>query len=363
MKFRSILLTVLTFLALLSGTVVQAQDDMGFDTCSGLSEADCAVISEASENGLGDATSFTVDISLDFTGSELSGLFGALAAFGMDMDLGSIASVNDLSFAFDGTFDVAMDEENETGSLAGSFTTTFALDDGDVTEIALDVIVLEDFAYINDGEGWKSIDLERLAESEIAAGMMGMTDMMGMGGDDEAADGEEAANPMGDLEGMMDSMSGLLEVPGFITNERAGDDFVFAVDFTALQLLLTDDYTEMYTDIITTASETDPTMAFLIPTILTIIEEGNISIVQTVDTDANIISAIGLDASLSVNLAMLTGEATTSDMSLTANIAFSNLDGVSMAEAPADAVDGTDDFIAMIEEMMPAMEETEESDG
>lgn len=361
MKFRNTLLTVLTFLALLTGVVVQAQDDMDFDTCFGLDEADCAVISEASENGLGDATSFTVDVNIDFAGSELSGLFGAVAAFGMDMDLGAITDMNEVTFSLDGTFDVAMDEENETGSIAGSFTSSFSHNGGEVTEIAGDIVVLEDTIYFNDGEGWKSIDLERLSESEALAGM---TSMMGMGGE-EMADGEEAANPLGDLGGMLGAMTGLLDVEGFVTHERMGDDFAFVVDFTALQVLLTDDYTEQYTALITEASAVDPMMAFMIPTIITIFDNGNISITQTLDTENNIVSAIDLDAQLSLNMGLLTGETATTDISLTGNIAVSNLDGVSMAEAPADAVDATDDVLAMIAEMMPApeMEATEESDG
>jgi len=359
MKFRSTVLTVLTFLALMTGALVQAQGDMGIDPCFGLAEADCAVINEASANGLGDASSFTVDVSIDFSGSELSGLFGALTAFGGEVDLGPLASINDATFTLDGTFDVAMDEEGETGSVAGSFTASFSQDGGEVTEVAMDVVLLEDFAYINDGEGWKSIDLERLSESEAAAGMMGMVGM----GDEEMAEGDEAANPLGDMMGgdMLGSMTGLLEIPGFVTYERMGDDFAFAVDFTALQILLTEEYEDAYTELIMTASEVDPMMAFMIPTILTIFNEGNISIVQTVDADANIVSAYDVDATLSLSLAMLTGEATTSDISLAADIAFSNLDGVSMAEAPADAVDATDEVLAWIESMMP--EEMEASDG
>ena len=364
MKFRSTLLTVLTFLALMTGALVQAQDDMGIDPCFGLAEADCTVINEASANGLGDATSFTVDVNIDFSGSELSGLFDALAAFGGEMDLGPIASINEATFTLDGTFDVAMDEAGETGSVAGSFTTSFSQDGGEVTELAMDVVLLEDFAYINDGEGWKSIDLERL--SEIEGG--DMFDMMGMeDGDMAEGDAMDAANPLGDMmnEDMLGSMTGLLEIPGFVTYERMGDDFAFTVDFTALQILLTDDYEAIYEELILTASEVDPMMAFMIPTILTIFNEGNISIVQTVDSDANIVSAYDVDATLSLSLAMLTGEATTSDISLAADIAFSNLNGVSMAEAPADAVDATDEVIAWIESMMPEpeMQATEESDG
>lgn len=359
MKFRSTVLTVLTFLALMTGALVQAQDDMGIDPCFGLAEADCAVINEASANGIGDATSFTVDVSIDFSGSELSGLFDALSAFGGEMDLGPVASINDVTFVLDGTFDVAMDEAGETGSIAGSFTASFSQNDEDVTEIAMDVILFEDVAYINDGEGWKSIDLERLSEIE-GGDMLDMGGMTGMG-DDMA---EDAANPMGDMmsEDMLGSMVGLLDVPGFITYERMADDFAFTIDFTALQILLTDEFEEAYTEMIMTASEVDPMMAFMIPTILTIFNEGNITVVQTVDTDANIVSAYDVDATLSLALAMLTGEATTSDISLAADIAISNLDAVSMAEAPADAVDATDEVIAWIESMMPE-EEMEESDG
>lgn len=366
MKLRSTILTVLAFFALMSGALVQAQDDMGLDIdpCFGLAEADCTVINEASANGIGDATSFTVDVSIDFSGSELSELFGAFAMFGGEMDMGALSEINDVTFVFDGTFDVAMDEESETGSIAGSFTMSFSQNDGEVTEMAMDVILLEDMAYFNEGDGWQSIDLTRLEESDALAGLedmasgfgmdMGMMDM----GDEDDMDDEDAMDMMGGMfsEDSLGALLGLLDLPGFVVYERSGDDFAFDVDFTALQVLLTDEYEDVYTEIVTSAAEVDPIMAFLIPSLLTIFEEGTISIVQTVDTDANIVSAIDLDVNLSLSLALLTGEANTSDILLGTTIALSNLDDVTMTEAPADAVDATDEVIAWLEEMVAEAE-------
>lgn len=332
-KFRSTLLIVLIFLALLISAVVQAQDGMGFDTCSGLTEADCTVISEAIENGLGDATSFTVDINLDLSASELHG-FLAIGTWDPNSNL---ANLNDVTFTIDGTFDVVMDEENETGSLAGSFTSSYSMNGSDVTEVALDVVALEGLAYINDGNGWKSIDLARLSESEVVSDI--------------------TVN----LESLMKAMTLIINAGDFITNERVGDDFVSTIDFTDFRELPVE-YPDEFIAILAEPIEVQDHMiasVYIIASLLQLFDKGDLSLTQTVDTENNIISAIDLDAQISLNMLTLPGEATNSGISLAASLAFSNLDAVSIAETPANAVNGTDEFIAMIEEIMLSLKESD----
>ncbi|MGB7338841.1 MAG: hypothetical protein WBC91_08125 [Phototrophicaceae bacterium] len=363
MKLRSTFLTILAFLALIIGGTVQAQDDMAMDIdlCFGLDEADCTVINEASANGLGDAESFTFDVSIDFSGAELSSLFGLVGGFAPDLDLGEIAELNAATFTFDGTFDVVMGEEEGDENVAGSFTTSFSRNDEDVTELAFDIIVTDGLVYLNDGSGWQSIDLERLSENEALSGGM---DMLGMGSDDDMQDDmddeemdDEDMEATDDLLGGLVGIFGILDLPGFINYERLGDDFVFNIDFAVLQQLLEEENEDLLNELVITASEIDPSFAFFIPLLPTLINDGVISVTQTVDSETNTVTGLDFGTDLVLALGILEGNPNLTTVNLATSFAFSNIDAVTATEAPADAVDATDEAAAWLEGMMGAAED------
>lgn len=360
MKIRSTFITVLAFLALVIGGAVQAQDDMGFDPCFGLAEADCAVINEASANGLGDAESFTLDVSIDFAGDELGALFGLVGGFAPDMDLGAIAELNAATFTFDGSFNVVMGGEDTSDNLAGSFTTAFSRNGEAPTVFAFDVIIADDLLYLNDGNGWQSVDLERLSENEALAGGM---DMLGMDSDGDMEDMDDEDMEAGDdmlagidMEGLV-GIIGILDLPGFLSYERMGDDFAFNVDFSVLQQLLEEENEDLLNELVITASEIDPSFAFFIPLLPTLINDGNIYVNQTVDPELNIVTGLDFNTDLTLALGILEGNPNLTTVNLETSFDFSNIDAVTATEAPADAVDVTDEAAEWLEGMMGSMDD------
>lgn len=361
MKFRSIFLTVLMLFSLAIGASVNAQDDMmeDIDLCFGLAEEDCAVVNDALANGLGDAESYTVDVAIDFAGSELSALFELVAGFGLDV--GAIGDINAATFTVEGTFDmIEPADDMDGGQLSGSYVATWSQNDGDITEVAMDVIIIDNIMYMNQGEGWQSVDLDALEDNEALAGQL---DMLGMGGDD-AMDDDMTDDAAGALDlGGLTGVFGLIDLPGFISLTRDGDDFTFNIDFAVLQQLLEEENEDLLNELILTASEIDPTMGFFIPLLPTLITDGQVSVVQTVDTDLNVVTAFDVDTNLVLALGMLQGSTDMTSVDLTADIAFSNFNGVGAIEAPTDAVDVTEEFAEWAAGLFPEpeMEETEES--
>lgn len=337
MKRHSILLTLLALFTLFMGSVAQAQE--GFDLCFGLAEADCAAINAASANGIGDAESFTLDLSIDLAVDNIAE--EGMTAF---------------TFAMDGALDFAM-SDSETGvAMAGAFDLSFSQNGGDVTEQTIELALVDDFAYFNvDGEGWQSVDLMRLIEDETFTAQL---DAFGVDADtgeiDEAMMEDLPVDPMA----LMPLLQ-ILDLPGFLNYERMGDDFVFTIDLSALQALLEEENEELLNSIIEVASEVDPSAAFFIPAIPALINTGTITVTQTIDPNLNIINHIGFDVNLEANLLQLsTGDpqAPATTVFLDVDLGISNLDGVSGLEAPADAEDITDTLLMMFGAAVPTDE-------
>lgn len=338
MKFRSLFLVVFMMMTLLVAGVANAQDGM-LDPCLGLSADDCAVINDASANGLNGAESFTMDLSIIFSAGNIPD-----------------ESMSAVTFSQIGVMDVATNEASMIGSdIAGSFDVSFSQNDGDLEEQLIEFIIVDDILYFSMEGEWLSVDITRFLEDE---GLQAQLEGFGLNPEDlmGADDGAMADDLPVDIEGLLPLLD-VLNLPGFLNYERMGDDFVFTVDFSALQALLEEDNAELLNSIVSAAAEVEPTAAFIIPAIPTLINEGTIQITQTVDTGANIISAIGFD----MNFAMALGALTTGDASapattvdLNVNIGLSNLDAVGAIEAPANATDITDDVLDGMGMALPA---------
>lgn len=332
MKFRTIFLTIFTLLALTIGGLVQAQDD--FDPCFGLSAEDCAVINEASANGIGDAESFSMEMSVDFAAEGLTSVMAMADPTAED-------AIDAVSFTLESTFDFAMDEDAMTEVyMNGSLTFSAATDGMEVEAMNVDVMLIGDVLYFNDGTGWMSIDLVRLMEDEDLAGQFG--DLM-----DDESDPTEAMEDLGIDSEALGIVFGIINLDGFLTYERDGDDFIFTMNFAALQTLLAEENEDLLNEIVETAAEVDPSMAMIIPLVPTLISDGYIAVTQTVDTDANIVTALTVDSELELALGMLAGTQDVTTTDLTVDVSMNNFDSVDMVEAPADAVDITDMVLGM----------------
>ncbi len=338
MKFRNIILTLLALFTLLVGGVANAQDDMGIDPCFGLDADNCAVINEASANGVGDAESFTIDFSIDFEGTDVDSIFGLIGSFSGDPSAAE-GAVSSVTFTLDSTIDVAMTDSMTGIYLAGDFTITSSTDGGEVQEETAQVLIVDDILYIadsaNEGE-WMSINLlELLSDEDFSAQIGELSESFGSG---------DASDAMADAGVDPNSLTALLSIinlPGFLSYERAGDDFVFNVDFAVLQQLLEEENEELLNELVTTGAEIDPTLAFFIPAIPTLISSGNFTVTQTVDTADNRVNNIAVGSNLDLALGALQGTDAVTNLDLLVNIGIDNLDGVAQQSAPAEATDIT----------------------
>ena len=339
MKFRNIVLTIVTLFTLLVAGVANAQDDMGIDPCFGLAADDCAVINEASANGVGDAESFTVDFSINFTGTDVDSIFGLVGSLAGDPSAAEDA-VSSVTFTLDSTLDFAQSDSFTGLYVAGDFLLTSSTDDSDVEEQVIEILIVDDILYIADGgdEGeWVSINLLELLSDEGIAD--GVGDLMDTAGD---------TSDLGVDPNSFTSLLSILNLPGFLTYERAGDDFVFNVDFAVLQQLLEEENEELLNEIVTAAAEVEPTLAFLIPAIPTLINSGNFTVTQTVDTSTSTINNIAVGSNLDLALGALTGTTAVTNLDLLVNIGIGNIDGVSQAAAPAEATDITGSVLGTV---------------
>lgn len=137
---------------------------------------------------------------------------------------------------------------------------------------------------------------------------------------------------MPDMETLMPLLA-ILEVPGLMNYERDGDDFVFTID---LSVLADPENAELLAEIDATLAEVDPEMAGMASALPMLLSEGTIEVIQSVDTDLNIVENIQFNVYLAVQMGP---EPTTIDLYV--NVALTNLDSAPAAEAPAEFTDMT----------------------
>lgn len=317
MKLRSLFITMLIIFAMVLGSVVA--QDMPTDSCMNLSADDCAVITAAEANGIGDAKSFTIEVNISLDASGIpddtmsSFSFSVDGAINFSQDMASMIPVN-----VGGSLDIASDQ------LPDTMTLEFAL--------------VGDVAYFTDpttGE-WSSIDLATLMQSDqfsqiIQDAMSGNTDT-----------GSTAMSGIPNISDYM-PLLGVLDLPGLLNYERNGDDFVFTIDLSTLKSLNDPANADLLASIDKALTDADPSLQGMAMMIPTFIQDGKIVVTQTVDTDLNIVNNIAIDANVDIAMG-----ATPTTVNLHMNFAITNLDSAPTAEAPADATDITDMVTSMI---------------
>lgn len=334
MKARTRTVTLMLILSLLVSGLVSAQDDdMGdFDPCFGLAEADCAVINDASANGLNDAQSFSIAMDINFVAENVPD-----------------ESLSTLTFTQVGSLDVIVNPDATFGAdIHGSFEVSYSQGDADLENQQIEFSMVDETFYFTQGSEWLSIDLAQVMESDEFKEQF---EAFGIDLDDFMNDPENAELDEEQVEEMQAGLlplMGIIDLPGFITYERSGDDFVFTVDMSVLQALLEEENEDLINDISAAAAQIDPTLAFMLPAIPALIQSGTIEIVQSVNTADNYVEGIDFNLDLTAALgAMFTGDTsmppTQADLAVT--IDFVNIDSVETIVAPENATDITQEVL------------------
>jgi hypothetical protein len=305
MKMRKFAIAGAISLLAIAGAA-QAQD-----TCFGLSEGDCAVIAGATENTLAVATSFNQTWSIDFsvTGAPGSGPITFTAT-------GSGPVVLDPTAAFPISFDQAVTAEFNDGTTAGGGTTQAIIKDGTL--------------YVDQGAGnFGSINLnEALAQaSESGTLPVNPSDLMGMGGD--SAQMEQAM-------GLVNSLAPLAAIDGFLTYTRSGSDFTFVADIT--KLISDPNFQTTLTELSSAAGPDGQQLAMMGSILPMLLTEGTITVVQTVDEGANVVTGLDFNVDASIDGAMLDPNMTEPIViTLKFSVDLSDVNGSFSIEAPANA--------------------------
>jgi hypothetical protein len=314
MKFRYLLILVLLMVGLVS-----AQE---LDPCLGLDSDDCELISEASANGLSGAEAFTIDFELNFEAESIP--------------LGGDTS--DLAFGMEGRVDVL---EGDGDLLPFNFYSEFdvTLVQGRVDNtVGVELMVFEDILYFTNSNvrQWQHVDLvEFFSDRDIAEQFEELGEQMSDVGEQM---GELSA---ADLEPLMQ----VLTLPGFLAMERDGDDFVFTMDLTALQALNDEENEDLMEMFIEGLSAADPTVGFVLPRLLEEMEVGTIELVQSVNTDLNIVQGYQFKFEFVGPLEGLVQDPPTTEILFELNFEFDNFDDVDEFEAPENSEDMTEIFI------------------
>jgi hypothetical protein len=316
MKFRSLLISVLVLLMVILPAATSAQD---FDTCLGLAEADCAELQTAGANLATFATStqsFTITFDV------------ALNASGLPEEEAGASSG---AFNADGAIDVVMGGNGSIPfTIGGVINSEFGMD-GAMQSMPIEFRLVEDFMYIlNPMSGaWQGANVaEEFSDTDFSTQL-------------------EELNPMGSGEAgsMMDAetlsiVTSILDLPGLVTHVRDGDNFIFTLDLTVLGLLGTPEYADKLATIQAKLNElsegSGDQLAAYVPLIPMVLQEGTITVTQTLNSDLGIVDNVAINADLAVDGAMISGTPGVMDVTLDFNIGITNVDAAPSAVAPAE---------------------------
>jgi hypothetical protein len=312
MKFRSLLISVLVLLMVILPAATSAQD-----TCFGLAEADCAELQAAGANlttFFTSSESFTVEFDI------------ALNASGLPEETAGATSG---AFNADGAIDVVMGGNGTIPvNIGGVINSEFGMD-GAMESFPIEFRLVDDFMYfLNPMSGaWQGANVsEELSDPAFTEQL---DQVMGSG----------------EASGMMDAetmaiLASVLDLPGLITNTRDGDNFVFTLDLTVLGLLGTPEYTEKLATIQAKLNELSEgagdQLAAYVPMIPMIVQEGTITVTQTLNSDLGIVDNVAINVDLAVDGAMMTGTPGVVDVTLDFNLGITNVDAAPSAIAPAE---------------------------
>jgi hypothetical protein len=312
MKIRKFAVLAVSAAMMLAG--VSNAQDMGMMGCpGGLAQADCDVIAAATANTLA-LTSFNQDWTINFSVS-------------------GIPDSEPLVFDVSGSGPVVLDMSNAEMPLSfeQQFTVSASGGGAEALEFSSTAIVQDNMFYVDLGDGdWRVLDIAEAQESGAAGLPINPQDL---------ASGEG----MEQLAGILPTAMALAEAPGFLNYVREGDDFTFTADFSSL--FTSQEFSTIITQLSETAdSETQQVlgMASILPMIM---QEGTITVVQSVDAGANLVTGLSFTVDVTIDPAMLAGmmgggaDVPTEPIvvSLNFNVAVSDPNGAFEITAPADA--------------------------
>lgn len=343
MKIRALGLSLLLLIALAFSSVLSAQD-LDLDPCFGLAAADCEVINQASVNAL-PTENYTISMSIDFAfaGTSFDPEVPAAAVnFNMAGDV-NIVMVDDSSFTpnVSGLFTINANSENlgQLAALAGGAAPGGAEPTLDPVEnMMIEFRIVDDIFYLanpDDNSEWVSLDLIAVLDDPAFGENLPLN---------PNALGEDADALLAgiDPEALLSALNGLINLPGLFSYTRAGDDFTWVMDLSALSQLLEEENADTLTalgDAFAGVTGDEGGAAAFDPTALVSLGVGfigpdsQITVTQGVDTAAQFVDDLGFDMVL--DLALL-GTA-----SLDVDFGVGNFDGVTASVAPenAEAID------------------------
>jgi len=277
MKLRAFALLSVVLLALMA-SISQAQD---IDPCLGLAEADCALINEASANTLASAQSFFQDWTIDFTVSGIPDsaplTFNATGSGPVVLDMASA----DLPIKFDQTMNVSFNDGTNSAN-------------GPVQARIVDGVF-----YFEFGQGWQGVNLVEALDDPAIAGQLGVNPEDLLGGQVPGMDTEA-------LGSALPAILGLVSTPGFLNYSRNGADFTFVADLAALAQ--SPDFGTALTNLSGALGEQGQQIASIGMILPALLSEGKITVVQTVDEAAKIVTGLQFLTNATVNAGMLTGD-------------------------------------------------------
>lgn len=276
MKLRVFVLLSALLLAIMA-SVSHAQ----LDPCLGLSASDCALINEASSNTLARAQSFFQDWSIDFSVSGVPGsgpiTFNATGSGPVVLDMMNA----DLPLKFDQSMNV-------------SFNDGTSGDSGPVQARIVDGVL-----YVEFGQGWRSLNLTEAINNPEVAGQLPLNADDLLSGDISGLDAEA-------LGSALPALLGLVNTPGFLNYSRSGADFTFVADLGTL--LKASDFSTALMGLSGALDEQGQQIAGIAMVLPMLLSEGKITVVQTVDEAAKVITGLQFLVNAAVNAGMLSGD-------------------------------------------------------
>lgn len=312
-RVLSLLMVVMIVLAAAPTVFAQGTEDM---MCVGLSEADCAILMEATAKSE-EIESFFMDFSVDMTLSNL----GAVA-----MMMGETEEVGDITMniAGNGPF---MTDMTVMPPARMAMTVDAEVNDG--TEVDggnVQIVIADGVIYSSEDAGatWEGITFEDALNSMDPSDRAMIEGLLG-GDLSELPEGAlspndlAAGSPFAMLEefGLSEeAIMSLVDVPGFITQQRVADEemmgqtmIVFESVVELAPLFASEEFATVLNGVMAVAAEEDPSVAemgMMVPMLLSGLD---VTITQTqyIGADDMYVHGLGLDFLLSFDLSMLMG--------------------------------------------------------
>ncbi|GAB4570956.1 MAG: hypothetical protein Kow0077_06410 [Anaerolineae bacterium] len=311
-------LSVLVVVVLLFGTLPFVSAQGGPDlTCVGLSEADCAILTDAMAKSE-EIESFYMDFAVDFALSNL----GAIAMmFGETGDVGDIT----LNVAGEGPFMLDM-EAVPPARMALSIEA--AMDDGTTSEGGtLEMVMADGVIYISeDGSTWEGMTFEDAMASmdpdsrAMIEGLLG-GDLSQLPEGALSPDDLGGGSPLAMLEELglsEEDLMALVNVPDFITQQRLPDEemmgqsmAVFESKMDLVPLFSSEAFANVLDAVMTAAAEEDPDaaqMGMMVPMLLSGLDV-KITQTQYIGLSDGYVHGVALDLQLVFDLSILMGGA------------------------------------------------------